>query len=124
MYLLDTNTIIDFCNAKLPEKSANLLHDVSPIISVITQIELFSSMQLSIAEKDNLIKLVKIAKVIDHLDEDIVNHTIKIRQNYRTKLPDAIIAATAIVNNLTLITRNISDFYNIEGLKLINSHSI
>jgi predicted nucleic acid-binding protein len=36
------------------------------------------------------------------------------------KLPDAIIAATALVYDLTLITRNTSDFKNMEGLKVIN----
>ncbi|TAE34104.1 MAG: PIN domain-containing protein [Cytophagales bacterium] len=33
------------------------------------------------------------------------------------KLPDAIIAATAIVHNLTLLSTNDSDFERIEGLK-------
>ena len=36
------------------------------------------------------------------------------------KLPDAIIAATALVYDLTLISRNVSDFKNIEGLKVLN----
>jgi len=35
-------------------------------------------------------------------------------------LPDAIIAATALVSNLALTTRNVSDFKNIPGLKIIN----
>jgi predicted nucleic acid-binding protein len=37
---------------------------------------------------------------------------------------DAIIAATAIVNKLTIITRNIKDFEKIEGLEVINPYNI
>jgi predicted nucleic acid-binding protein len=36
------------------------------------------------------------------------------------KLPDCIIAATALVHGLTLITANKRDFSNIPGLTIIN----
>ena len=58
------------------------------------------------------------------LSNDIADECIIIRKVHKTKLPDAIIAATALVNNLTLITRNISDFKNIEDLKVINPHEV
>lgn len=54
------------------------------------------------------------ANVID-LSHDIVEACINLRQNHRTKLPDAIIAATAIVYDLVLISCNTKDFKNIEG---------
>jgi predicted nucleic acid-binding protein len=38
----------------------------------------------------------------------------------KKKLPDAIIAATALVYDLTLLSRNSSDFSGINGLKIIN----
>ncbi len=40
------------------------------------------------------------------------------------KLPDAIIPATAFVNNMELISRNINDFKNVEGLHTIDPHKI
>jgi hypothetical protein len=43
-----------------------------------------------------------------------------LRKKKKTKLPDAIIAATALELGLTLITRNIGDFKNIPNLKSIN----
>lgn len=58
------------------------------------------------------------------LTSDIVNKCIDIRKKQKTKLPDAIIAATALVHDFTLITRNISDFKNIDDLKLINPHEV
>ncbi|WP_256565294.1 PIN domain-containing protein [Dyadobacter chenhuakuii] len=46
----------------------------------------------------------------------------EIRKLHNLKLPDAIIAATAMVYNLTLVTRNTKDFSNISGLTLINPY--
>jgi len=54
------------------------------------------------------------------IDDSIVQKVIEIRQTNRIKLPDAIIAATAIVYNCTIITRNISDFSRLSGLVVVN----
>jgi len=48
---------------------------------------------------------------------------VKIRRGKKIKTPDAIIAATAIVHNLTLITGD-GDFNNIKGLSIVNPNSI
>ena len=58
--------------------------------------------------------------VIWGLDEPVILKGIEVRKEYLIKLPDAIIAATAKVYDLSLVTRNIDDFKNIKGLKLIN----
>ncbi len=55
---------------------------------------------------------------------DTIEQTIQLRKTYKTKLPDAIIAATAMVYKLKLITRNTCYFNNIEGLELINPWEI
>ena len=39
---------------------------------------------------------------------------------YKIKLPDAIIAATALVHNLTLLTRNEKDFSKISNVEITN----
>jgi predicted nucleic acid-binding protein len=41
-------------------------------------------------------------------------------KTYSIKLADAVIAATALVFDLTLVTRNTEDFTRIDKLKLIN----
>ena len=56
------------------------------------------------------------------LNDRVVDKTIEIRKLHRIKLPDAVIAATALVYNLTLLTRNVSDFRNIQNLNVINPH--
>lgn len=54
------------------------------------------------------------------LSEKIILKTISIRRSHRIKIPDAIIAATAITYSLTLITHNLPDFENIPNLKIID----
>ena len=54
------------------------------------------------------------------IDPDIKFAAIALRRTYRLKLPDAIIAATALHLEVPLITRNVKDFKNISDLKLIN----
>lgn len=58
------------------------------------------------------------------ITNSIVDKSIAIRKSYKTKLPDAIIAGTSIVYDFVLVTRNNSDFKNIERLKLINPHNL
>jgi predicted nucleic acid-binding protein len=124
MYLLDTNTVIYFCNSKLPEGAKNLLSEINPAISVITSIELFASSKIQEKERAALEAFVVMALVYDHIDIAIVAKAITIRQLYKTKLPDAIIAATAPAYNLILATHNIPDFENIEGPHVIDPFNI
>ena len=58
------------------------------------------------------------------LTEDIIIRTISLRRSRRIKIPDAIIAATALEYDLTLITHNTSDFTGIPNLKLLDAHSL
>ena len=124
MYLLDTNTIIDFCNGKLPLNAKKLMISNAPAISVITHIELFASPKISDKERAQLEQIVAIATIYDHINSPITLCAIRLRQQYKTPLPDAIIAATAIVYNLSLITRNTADFKNIESLQLIDPYML
>jgi predicted nucleic acid-binding protein len=57
--------------------------------------------------------------IVFNLDEEIILETINIRKKYAIKLPDAIIAATCLLNNCQLITNNTKDFSKIEGLSTI-----
>ena len=56
------------------------------------------------------------------LTEDVVEKTILIKKLIKIKTPDAIIAATALVNDHTLITNNTADFKRIEDLKIFNPY--
>lgn len=60
---------------------------------------------------------------IYHLTDDVIDKTIELRKKHKIKLPDAIIAATAICNNLTIITHNIKDFSIIKNIKAVNPYT-
>jgi len=57
------------------------------------------------------------------LDEKIEEKTIDIRKKNRLKIPDSIIAASALNLGCTLVTRNESDFNNVPDLILYNPFS-
>jgi predicted nucleic acid-binding protein len=122
-YLIDSNTIIDFCNGKLPINGRNFLMEISPEISIITNIELFATKNISQEEYELLEKFVAFS-IVHEVDKDLINTTIEIRQTYKIKLPDAIIAATALVYGMTLVSRNSKDFDAIEGLEFLNPYNI
>jgi predicted nucleic acid-binding protein len=117
-YLIDTNVVIDFSANRIPKSGIELITDClndDPQISIITKIELLGFSFVTPAIKE----FVKSSNVIG-LSDDIVDKTILIRKQHKIKLPDAIIAATAIVSGLILLSRNTIDFKNIKGLNHLN----
>ena len=58
------------------------------------------------------------------LNDDIIRETIRIRKQNKIKLPDAFVAATAIIHGLTLIADNDKDFLNIATLQYINPNKL
>lgn len=125
-YLIDTNAVIDYLGEMLPEHGLSFMDaviDEGYFISVINRIELFSYSKLTEKDIATLVVFVENSIMIN-ISDDVVDKTIEIRQKYKTKLPDAIIAATAIVNNLCLVTRNLKDFGNIRELKMLDPYSL
>jgi predicted nucleic acid-binding protein len=122
-YLIDSNVIIDFFSGSLPETGRQLVSTMSPSISIISQIEIFSKADIPVSELEVLNKFIKAAHIFI-LDTSVALAAIELRVKYKMKLPDAVIAATAITNNLNLVTRNVSDFSKIEKLKVINPYTI
>lgn len=124
-YLIDSNAIIDYLAGNIPGEGMAFMHEVinqRPVISVITKIEVLGYKTTSAANK--LLKdFVNDSLVLDLTDE-VVNKTISLRKQSKTKTPDAIIAATAIVNKLAVISRNTRDFITIKGLTVLNPYDI
>ena len=68
------------------------------------------------SQEEGLVKeLVELFETV-FINETIANKVIEIRKNHTIKLPDAIIAATAICEALKLVTRNTDDFKNLDLL--------
>lgn len=123
-FLADTNAGIDFLNGKLPTASAawiqQALVEQRLVLSVIVRIELLSWLGSTAAMQP--IEEFIAAGLVLPLDEQVIQQTIRLRQQHRIKLPDAIIAATALAHGLPLLTRNLSDFRSIAGLVVVNPH--
>lgn len=121
-YLIDSNTVIDYLNGKLPfngNSFVNSIVDEEPKISVITKIEVLG-FNLQSAEDYQIVVDFINDNMVYNLDESIINKTIELRKKYKIKLPDAIIAATALCNDLAIVSRNTDDFKKIKELKIIN----
>lgn len=122
-YLIDTNSVIDYLDNKLTEKANELIDGIDSKISVITRMELLA---WSGASKEQTVILDEFINASDvfALEEPIILKAIDIRKTHKTKLPDAIIAATALVNKLTIITRNTKDFDKVGSLEVLNPYDI
>ena len=121
-YLLDTNPVLDYMGNKLPGKAKKLIAhviDEEINLSVINKIELLG---FSKVEQD-LIDFVACSN-IHPMDDTIVDKTIEVRSLYKIKLPDAVIAATALQNGLVLVSRNAKDFKYIQGLEVIDPYDM
>ena len=104
--LFDTNILIDYLNG-YNEAKLIIEQYQNPQISIITKIEIL----VGATESDNdiLREFLHSFSVIA-LNEEIAEIAVKIRQENKVKLPDAIIWASAKYKNSLLITRNTKDF--------------
>jgi len=118
---MDTNVISDYFSASFSKTGMAFMDtaiDAIPNLSVITQIELLCWKTDMIIEQK--VKDFIRDSVILAISSDIILHCVALRKNKKIKTPDAIIGATAIAYDYTLLTNNENDFSNIKGLKIIN----
>ncbi|MFC1223652.1 type II toxin-antitoxin system VapC family toxin [Pedobacter sp. BG31] len=121
-YLIDTSAVIKYLNGTFSPKGLKYMDDIVDVESVISFI---SEIELQVwrpTNPDDIFvyqKFVSISIVLG-LQDGIIAETIRVRKTYNLKLPDALIAATCLVNNLTLIADNDRDFAKVKSLKCIN----
>ena len=114
--LIDSNIIIYLSKQELP---LNFIGSFSQLfISIVTYMEIFGYKFKDIKEEQYIRELLELFGII-YIDQEIADTVIKIRKKKKIKLPDAIIAGTALKEELYLITHNISDFKN-TGVKVID----
>lgn len=83
-------------------------------VSSITRAELFAGRG---TEERRIRRLLEPMTELP-VDAAVAERAGRIRRTAGVRLPDALIAATAIAHRLTLVTRNARDFSGIKGLKV------
>ena len=125
-HLMDSNAIVDYLDAAFPANGLLVVDEILKNeinISVVNQIELLSFLPSQKNVTQRIQDFISFANVFP-LDVTIAMQTLEIRKKHQIKLPNAIIAATAIHHNLILITNNEKDFASIKGLKILNPHKL
>lgn len=116
--LLDSNILI-YLSKKILSLDKICDEHKLLFISIITYMEVMGFHFNNPEEKQFMSLLCEYLNIIN-LEDDIVKRVIILKQKKKIKLPDAIIAATAIEKKLVLVTQNTEDFKNIHGLQIFN----
>lgn len=99
-YLADTNRFI-FLLDKHPSLDSFLASEWQ--YSFITEIELLGKPGITVQEIKIMRELLNVCKKVTHTEE-INQVTISLKQKYKIKLPDALIAATAVTSDVPILT--------------------
>jgi len=104
-YLLDTNAVVALLRGHAPLLA--LLRPAEWVgISVISQIEFLAFPGLTPPDRAALEAFTQRAEVVGLTAENrpLIDAIVALRQEQRLKLPDAIIAATALIQRASLVT--------------------
>jgi len=114
--LLDSNIIV---YATHPDQDSlrRFIAENTSSVSIISYVEVLGYHRLTDVERD-LIRGFFASIDLLPLTNDVAEEAIRLRQRRRMSLGDALIAATALVNSLTLVTHNTDDFRWIPELNL------
>ena len=120
-YLLDTNILIEAAGNTALAVAALEQAVLSDWVgySAITRLELFGYPDLT-SDEEVVLRLLagELEEVV--VTSSVIDRAIQIRKSIRIKVPDSIIAATALEMDAVLMTRNEGDFKAVKGLNIIN----
>ena len=105
--VFDTNILIDYLNG-ISQAKIEMQHYQDLLISPITWIEVMVG--ASDPAEENIIRSFLNQFQQIPIASPILELSVKIKKEYKIRLPDAIIWATAQSQNALLVTRNIKDF--------------
>jgi len=114
--LLDSNILIYGASGEHPALDV-ILDRTDLAAASITRIETLGFHDLAEIERHWLETAFTRMRVLP-LDDAVAARAIALRQASRMPLADAIIAATALVHRLPLVTRNVDDFRHLAELEI------
>lgn len=113
--LVDTNILIYFLKGR-PELD-EVFGSFLPVISIITELELLSFHNLDEDEEQIIRDLIDSCEVLQ-ISGQIKEAAIRIRRSTKLRLPDSMVAASAKIENIPLVTADIQ-FEKVKGLDLL-----
>ena len=116
--LIDSNIII---YASLPEFAGlrEFIAAQAPAVSAVSYVEVLGYHGLTATEESLFRDFFAVSTVLP-IDQDVLDQAVRLRQQHRMSLGDALVAATALVHHLPLVTHNVSGFDWIEDLTLLD----
>lgn len=119
MILLDTNIVIYLHDGQLDDPVTDRLRNSALDTCNIIVAEVLGYKAIDPQGAWHFKELFAAMK--NHIfNDEVTDKTIELRQAMSIKLPDAIIAATALVNGLVLWTHNTEDFKDVPRLQLFD----
>lgn len=123
-FLIDTCAIVKYLDNLLPPEAISFMDslvDDDSKVSFVTQIELLV-WNPPIPEDIRIREEFLEGSEIHYINDEIIKGAIQIRKTTNIKLPDAVIAATAIHKDYILLSTNDNDFKKVAhmGLKYLN----
>ncbi len=120
-FLLDSNPIIYYLNQQLPPAGRAFVDQLTidgAAYSVMTRLEVLGFRMLP----DQRLRSERMLALFAELpiDDPVIETAITLRSTLKIKAMDALIASTALIHNLPLVTHNSRDFQAIAGLTLID----
>jgi len=122
-WLLDTNVLIDAFAGRPDSVRAITSARTAGLewigYSAITRLEVLGFPGLNAADEMGLRNLlVQFGEA--PIDDAVIERAIEIRRSVRIKIPDALVAATALIYEANLLTRNTGDFKNVPDLSVLD----
>jgi predicted nucleic acid-binding protein len=127
-YLIDTDIVLDHLAAvSTATELLDMLADSALSISIITYMEAYQGVLRSTHRQEAQEQFEAFVAVVSTLplSEEVARRCAELREmlrvqggRVRARALDLIIAATALENNLILVTRNTRDYADIPGLRL------
>ena len=116
--LLDSNIIIYAAQAE-NEFLREFIVENSPYVFALSCLEVLGYHKLSDENKGYFEEFFDASQILS-ISQVVINQAVKLKQIKKMSLGDAIIAGTALVYDLTVVTRNIDDFRWINQLNVLN----
>lgn len=116
--LIDSNIIIYAAQSE-HDQLRLFIEENAPAVSAISYVEVLGYHELDDANRAHFESFFAAATVLP-LTQAVLEQAARLRQSRRMGLGDSLIAATCLIHNRKLVTRNDKDFSWVPGLKLVN----